>query len=52
MMRVISERLNVLKGNLEVVLLSSSLWNLAGQMTWSFFSLYVLGLEGVISISV
>jgi MFS family permease len=45
-MRLISERLKVLKGNLGVVLLSSGLWNLAGQMTWSFFPLYVLGLGG------
>jgi len=45
-MRLVSERLKVLKGNLGVVLLSSGLWNLAGQMTWSFFPLYVLGLGG------
>lgn len=39
-------RWGFLKGNLGVMLLSSGLWTLAGQMTGPFFSLYVLGLGG------
>jgi MFS family permease len=37
---------SIIKGNLGVMLLSAGLWNIAGQMTWGFFSLYVLALGG------
>ena len=41
-----SERWAILKGNIGIMLLSSGLWNLAGAMTWPFYSLYVLELGG------
>lgn len=37
---------SILRTNLGVILLSSGLWNLGGQLTWPFFSLYVLALGG------
>ena len=46
MKRSITERLSFLRGNLGVMLLSAGVWNLAGQMTMPFYSLYVLGLGG------
>lgn len=45
-MQRVKEKLSLLRGNLGVMLLSAGTWNLAGQMTWPFFSLYVLGLGG------
>ncbi|UCH57518.1 MAG: MFS transporter [Candidatus Bathyarchaeota archaeon] len=41
-----SSRWAYLRGNIGVMLLSSGLWNLAGAMTWPFYSLYVLELGG------
>lgn len=41
-----SGRWAILKGNIGIMLLSSGLWNLAGAMTWPFYSLYVLELGG------
>ncbi len=41
-----SSRWASIKGNIGVMLLSSGFWNLAGAMTWPFYSLYVLELGG------
>jgi DHA1 family multidrug resistance protein B-like MFS transporter len=42
----LSGRWAFLKGNIGIMLLSSGLWNLAGAMTWPFYSLYILELGG------
>ena len=46
MSEIIKKSRPLLQGNLGVMLLSAGLWNIAGQMTWGFFSLYVLALGG------
>jgi len=46
MLESLKNRLEFMKGNLWVIMISSGFWNLAGQMVMPFFSLYVLGLGG------
>jgi len=42
----VKENLNVLRGNLGVLVFSASLWAVAGTLVGPFFSLYILGLGG------
>jgi MFS family permease len=46
MLEILKKIRSLLQGNLGVMVLSSGLWNLGGNMVWPFFSLYVLELGG------
>lgn len=46
MSQIIEKSRSLLQGNLGVMIVSSGLWNLGGNMVWPFFSLYVLELGG------
>ena len=46
MLKSVSRRLQILRGNLGVVLVSAGFWHLGGQMVMPFYALYVLGLGG------